>query len=249
MGSRRLPPLLALLLLFGLMARALWLVVDGESPWTLLPGGTEPVTTDARGRFAFGDVTPDRPHELRVDGDDHAPVARPGLFLRPGERLDVGTLWLADGVRVALEVRAFDGRPLRGATVRAFAPGAGAGAFGARRRPSPVAIARTGADGVGYFEGLPPGTWTFTAERGGYARRGLVGATVRQGVAEEHFELALEQGYRLEGRFVFGTLPAADVALWAGWPAAASASWRRCACRGSGIWTSCSCAAAASRVS
>jgi uncharacterized GH25 family protein len=167
---------------------------------TLESGDIRQIVTDAQGAFAFSDVPAEQRHELRVDGDDHAPIVRPGLTLRGGQRLDVGTLWLADGVRVAFEVRSFDGRPLAGATVRAFAQGAGNPAFDTPQDPTPVAVAHTDGEGVAHFAGLPPGTWTFTAERGGYARRGLVGATVRDGVQEERFELALERGYRLHGR-------------------------------------------------
>lgn len=167
---------------------------------TLEDGDIRQATTDAQGGFAFGDVPPDRPLTLRVDGDDHAPVVRPGIFVRPGQRLDVGTLWLADGVRVDVEVVSFDGRALSGATVRAFAQGPGTSAFDAPRDPPPVALAHAGPDGVATFAGLPPGLWTFTAECGGYARRGLTGAEVREGVVEETFRLALEKGYRLDGR-------------------------------------------------
>ena len=156
--------------------------------------------TEANGGFSFGDVSSGGPYELRVEGHDHAPVLRPGLWIAPNQRLDVGTLWLADGVRVNVEVRSFDGRPLENAVVRAFTTGAGSTPFDSLRDPSPVAAARSGSDGWARFEGLPPGTWTFTAERAGYARRGLIGVTVRDGVDEESFHVALERGYRLSGR-------------------------------------------------
>ncbi len=157
------------------------------------------LSTAADGGFSFAKLPPGGPDELRFEGDDHAPVLRPGLWLTPAQRLDVGTLWLADGVRVGVEVLAFDGRPLANAVVRAFTTGAGATPFDSLRDPAPVAAARTGPDGWGQFEGLPPGTWTFTAERAGYARRGLISATVRAGVDEESFQLFLERGHRLEG--------------------------------------------------
>jgi hypothetical protein len=167
----------------------------------VLPDNTvRELKTATTGGFTFGDIPPGGPYELRVESSDHAPVLRPGLWLTPSQRLDVGTLWLADGVRVGVEVRSFDGRPLADAVVRAFATGSGSAPFDAPRDPAPVAAARSGTDGWARFEGLPPGSWTFTAERAGYARRGLIGATVRDGVDEETFHLALERGYRLHGR-------------------------------------------------
>ncbi len=171
-----------------------------------LPDGTtRTARTGTDGGFEFRELAPGAPYEVRVEGPDHAPVARPGLLVAPGKGTDLGALWLADGVAVEIEVVSFTGEPLADAMVRAFSTGPGSPPFDTPTDPPAVAQVRTGADGVGRFGGLPPGTWTFTAERYGYARRGLVGVTVRAGLDVERFHLALEPGYRLHGRVLDDT--------------------------------------------
>jgi len=44
------------------------------------------LSTEANGGFSFGDVPPGGPYELRVEGHDHAPVLRPGIWIAPNQR-------------------------------------------------------------------------------------------------------------------------------------------------------------------
>ncbi len=177
-------------------------VIGHRVELTTAEGATLTATTGEDGSFVFPSVPPGGPNEVRVPTDAFAPVAVPGLTVVTSQRLDLGTLWLAAGVPVVVEVKTFSGEPLPGASVRAFVTGPGTSTFDTPFDPPAVATAVSDGNGHATFAGLPPGTWTLTAERSGYARRGLIERRVRAEVPEERFQIALENGYRLTGRIL-----------------------------------------------
>ncbi len=180
------------------------LAEDAPAPGVAVTLGTpdrEPFTayTDADGSFEFKSVVPSQPWDLAIAHGEYAPLLRPGLVVEAKRTLDLGTLFLASGVPVVVEVHRLDGTPLAGALVGAYVPGEGTATFDLPHAVRPVATIPTDAKGEAHFPALPPGTWTFTAERPGYAKRGLPGALVHAGSEGERFRLVLERGYSLSG--------------------------------------------------
>lgn len=162
--------------------------------------------TDERGRFVVAGLPEGLRGAVRVNVPGFAPVVRPLMPLREGERRDVGLAWLAKPCGATVTVTTFDGEPISGATVEA------------RRTPMlqvmdpfvamaewrdvavPEAFAATGPDGRAKFETLEPSTWTFVARSAGRATGYLFDVTLRGGARRDDLAIQLMRGESLTGR-------------------------------------------------
>lgn len=152
---------------------------------TLRQGEAPPVTatTGADGTFSIAGVPAGGGYELRGARAGFAPIELTSIDLAPGQSADVGTLWLAVPVDLAVLVLDWTGSPIADAEVAAFAVSASragsddAWSDEARERrtlsliatPKATKTARTGADGRAVVGGLMPGTYRAEARADGRA--------------------------------------------------------------------------------
>jgi hypothetical protein len=87
-------------------------------------GRTRSVTTDSRGGFQLADLLPG-PIVVEAVRGGSVPRRSPQMSLNPGQRLDVGTIALREGVRLAGRVVDDAGVPIDGARVTVSGPAAG----------------------------------------------------------------------------------------------------------------------------
>jgi len=160
--------------------------LSGEKTWSHSYGRTEPRRTDDLGRFRFPDLAPG---EYRIGA---APRGSPeaSTTVRLGEE-DEETRFvrivIASGAGLAIEVRAEEGEPVAGATIRV------SGDF----LPSD-ALERTDDEGIARFRGLAgPLRVTITAPRGFLPATGL--ELEAQGQTER---IVLRRSARISGSVV-----------------------------------------------
>jgi hypothetical protein len=79
-------------------------------------GRTRSVASDSRGGFQLADILPGSVI-IEVDRGGSVPRRSPLMALQPGQRLDVGTISIQDGVRLAGRITDDSGDPLDGARV------------------------------------------------------------------------------------------------------------------------------------
>ncbi|MCP3962820.1 MAG: carboxypeptidase regulatory-like domain-containing protein [bacterium] len=72
--------------------------------------------TDAEGRYEIRDLEAGR-YDLKVEAAGYAPAAVPGVQVKGGREIDLGTLTLLPGATVELRVRGGDDSPVAGAEV------------------------------------------------------------------------------------------------------------------------------------
>lgn len=132
--------------------------LSGARVWT-----TE---TDAEGRFAF--EAPDSgPVRITARACGHAPLRADGWLLEAeDERLDLGTLQLQTGSRVAGRLVGPGGAPVPDALVIDIGSTRGAGATW--RLPRGPEVARTDGEGRFVVDELMPGPWRLLFEAPGY---------------------------------------------------------------------------------
>ncbi len=164
-------------------------------------------TTGDDGRFRLEGLPAGGPYEVVVAAEGFATVRLPGIALDRKEERDVGILLLDAAVSVEIHVRSLADVPIEGAEILAFAaPEMGAGFDWSKamaqigQEPVPVARVTTGADGSATFDDLAAGSWTFLAQKDGYARAGKAGRRLRAREEVAPITLYLGTGYRLVGR-------------------------------------------------
>jgi protocatechuate 3,4-dioxygenase beta subunit len=104
-------------------------------------GRTRSTSADSGGRFHLADMLPGRVI-VEIDRAGSVPFRSSGLRLAPGQRLDLGSIALRDGVRITGRIVDEADAPIEGARV-VLAAGPGSGAAG----PDVVAV----SDGAGQF--------------------------------------------------------------------------------------------------
>ena len=184
--------------------------------------------TDAEGAFRIEALPHGGPFELRVAAPGCGTVRIPGIALDRGEKRDLGRVWLEAAVRVEVRVRSMVDEPIEGARVEAHAVPDNRGVDWSKTLaqagavPVPVEVTSTDAEGRAVFPELATGSWTFVAEKEGFARSGTQ-ARLRADAAPAPVVIHLPKGYPLSGRVLDGAKqPIAGALLMA---SRASASW------------------------
>ena len=175
------------------------------------------LVTGANGYFAFTELAQGGPYRVAAHAPSCADATVEGVAIGPGERVDLGVLWLDRPLVAEVFVCDASGRALAGATVDAFrARDEARWQDRAGHEPRPVARGRTADGGIARFKRLAPASWTFRASLAGYASAGLAAQPLLRGGITARLRIVLTRGHALSGTVVGADgSPLADAAVLA----------------------------------
>lgn len=197
--------------------------ISGPPPFSMpvrlplfFPIGVDPVTTDARGRFAIEKLPSRDELKVSVQSDGFAPWEMAGIKLRPGERRAGMEVLLDAGAILSGRLVTADHQPVAAASVKASrrqesGPGGmviridagpgrrGASGLGAEELPA----VESGPDGLFRVRGARPGVWSLEVSARGFAPRSVGGLKLETSTPVlDAGDILLEPGAALRGRVV-----------------------------------------------
>ena len=174
---------------------------------TILGVEIRTTASNAEGHFELGPLPPAQEFVLRASKDDFAIQAIPALFLKTGEKCNLGDLELSRSSFIQGVVVTAGGKPLAGADV-ALLPNVSFNPMNIDfvrimralyKDDDPLAIAKTNSEGAFRFDDVVEGEYAVAVIASGYQFKHSEKIDVKPAAAVEKVKIELAQGKTLTG--------------------------------------------------